>query len=34
MFTSADAIHGSYMCYQGGELLEEGVFDLKRASAG
>ncbi|HEY2104564.1 MAG TPA: hypothetical protein VGH29_02185 [Candidatus Binataceae bacterium] len=34
MFTSADAIRGSYMCYQGGELLEEGVFDLKRASAG
>ncbi len=34
MFTSPNAIHGSYMCYEGGELLEEGVFDVKRGSAG
>ena len=34
MFTSANAIRGAYMCYQGGELLEEGMFEVKRGSAG
>ena len=34
MFTSANAIHGGYACYQGGELLEEGEWDVKRAAAG
>lgn len=31
VFTSPNAIRGSYMCYQGGELLEEGMWDVKRA---
>jgi len=30
--TSPTTIHGGYMCYQGGELLEEGIWDVKRAS--
>jgi hypothetical protein len=34
MFTSANSIRGTYMCYQGGELVEEGMWDLKRGSAG
>jgi hypothetical protein len=33
MLTSANAIRGTYMCYQGGELLEEGMFEVKRGSA-
>jgi hypothetical protein len=34
VFTSPNSIRGSYMCYQGGELLEEGMWDVKRGSAG
>ena len=33
-FTSPNSIRGSYMCYQGGELLEEGMWDVKRGSGG
>ncbi len=30
--TSPTTIHGGYMCYEGGELVEEGIFwDVKRA---
>lgn len=32
MLTSATTIHGAYSCYQGGDLLEEGVFDLASKS--
>jgi hypothetical protein len=32
--TSPATIHGTYSCYQGGELLEEGIWDVTRASAG
>ena len=33
MLTSPTAIHGVYSCYQGGELLEEGIWDVTQASA-
>lgn len=32
VFTSPNTIHGAYSCYQGGELLEEGVWDVSRGS--
>jgi hypothetical protein len=32
LLTSPTTIHGGYMCYQGGELVEEGIWDVKRAS--
>jgi hypothetical protein len=32
--TSSTAIHGAYACYQGGALLEQGVFDLTKSSSG
>ena len=32
--TSSTTIHGAYACYQGGGLLEQGVFDLTRSSSG
>ncbi len=32
VLTSPNSIHGAYSCYQGGELLEEGMWDVKRAS--
>lgn len=32
VLTSPTTIHGAYSCYQGGELLEEGMWDVKRAS--
>jgi hypothetical protein len=32
VFTSPTAIRGAYSCYQGGELLEEGMWDVKRTS--
>jgi hypothetical protein len=31
---SPNSIRGAYSCYQGGELLEEGIFDVKRGAAG
>jgi hypothetical protein len=31
---SSTTIHGAYACYQGGALLEQGVFDLTRSSSG
>jgi hypothetical protein len=30
--TSATAIHGTYMCFNTGDLVEEGVWDVKHAS--
>jgi hypothetical protein len=30
--TSATAIHGTYMCYNTGDLVEEGTWDVKHAS--
>lgn len=30
--TSPTTIHGAYSCYQGGGLLEQGVFDLIKSS--
>jgi hypothetical protein len=30
ILTSPNSIRGSYMCYSGGELLEEGMFEVKR----
>jgi hypothetical protein len=32
MLPSANTMHGTYMCYNGGALVEEGVWDVKRAS--
>jgi hypothetical protein len=32
--TSSTTIHGGYACYQGGGLLEQGVFDLTKSSGG
>ncbi|MBV8454723.1 MAG: hypothetical protein JOZ29_21000 [Deltaproteobacteria bacterium] len=32
MLTSATKMHGTYMCYNGGALVEEGIWDVKRAS--
>jgi len=32
--TSSTTIHGAYACYQGGALLEQGVFDLTKSSSG
>ena len=32
--TSSTTIHGGYACYQGGGLLEQGVFDLTKYSGG
>ena len=32
--TSSSTIHGAYACYQGGGLLEQGVFDLTKSSSG
>ena len=29
--TSPTTIHGGYSCYQGGELLEEGIFDVSQS---
>ncbi|MGO9059984.1 MAG: hypothetical protein ACLQU2_21780 [Candidatus Binataceae bacterium] len=29
--TSPTTIHGAYTCYQGGELLEEGIFDVSQS---
>jgi hypothetical protein len=31
--TSSTTIHGGYSCYQGGELLEEGIWDVRHALA-
>jgi hypothetical protein len=31
--TSSTTIHGGYACYQGGGLLEQGVFDLTKSSS-
>jgi hypothetical protein len=33
IFTSATAIRGAYSCYQGGELLEEGMWEAKKNAA-
>jgi hypothetical protein len=33
MLTSPTTIHGGYSCYQGGALLEEGVWDVTQAPA-
>ena len=33
-FTSPTTIHGGYSCYQGGEVIEEGIFDLTKSSGG
>jgi len=33
VLTSPTTIHGAYSCYQGGELLEEGVWDVTRGPA-
>jgi hypothetical protein len=30
MLTSATAMHGTYMCFNGGDLVEEGTWDVKR----
>ena len=32
MLVSATAMHGTYMCYNGGALVEEGTWSVKRAS--
>ena len=32
MLTSPTSIRGGYMCYQGGELVEEGMWNVSRAS--
>ena len=32
MLPSANTMHGAYMCYNGSALVEEGVWDVKRAS--
>lgn len=32
--TSSTTIHGAYACYQGGGVLEQGVFDLTKSSSG
>jgi len=31
MLTSATRMHGSYMCFNGASLVEEGTWDVKRA---
>jgi hypothetical protein len=31
--TSPTTIHGGYSCYQGGELVEEGIWDVTQTSA-
>jgi len=31
MFSGPNALRGGYSCYQAGELLEEGMWDMKRA---
>ncbi len=33
VFTSPTAIRGAYSCYQGGELLEEGMWNVTRNAA-
>jgi len=30
--TSPNTMHGGYSCYQGAELLEEGIWDVKQAT--
>jgi hypothetical protein len=30
--TSPNTMHGGYSCYQGAELLEEGIWDVKQAA--
>ena len=32
MVVSASAMHVTYMCYNGGALVEEGTWNVKRAS--
>jgi len=32
ILTSAKTIHGTYMCFNGGDLVEEGIWDVKRTS--
>jgi hypothetical protein len=32
MLTSVTTMHGTYMCYNGAALVEEGIWDVKRAS--
>jgi hypothetical protein len=32
MLTSATTMHGTYMCFNGGDLVEEGMWDVKLAS--
>jgi hypothetical protein len=34
MLKSPTIMHGTYMCYNGGELVEEGIWDVKLASGG
>ena len=31
MLASANAMHGTYMCFNGGSLVEEGTWNVKRA---
>jgi hypothetical protein len=33
-FTSPNTVRGGYSCYQGGELLEEGMWEVNRGSGG
>jgi hypothetical protein len=33
MLTSPTTIHGGYQCYNGGELVEEGIWDVTQAAA-
>jgi hypothetical protein len=32
LITSPTSIRGGYMCYQGGELVEEGMWNVTKAS--
>jgi hypothetical protein len=32
MLTSANAMHGTHMCFNGGAMVEEGTWDVKLAS--